>query len=236
MMIWMNAAVRRRLAGSALGGLVVFAAIPVAMAQWLPPWRAVASPGDIAQRLEAHGYQLIAPLQRRLGVFLADVRAGSVGIQRLVIDDRSGEILERFMSSPRGPDPEFAVRFDEFGEPPPGAVQPLPGRGFPDAPNGGPAAKSAYGGPTNVHIPSAISPYGSQAPVSTKPKPQPAPTARKVPSPMIAPPLPPPAPREAQTQSPDSALDPTAKPTAPASSAEASDKPKVSIVPPALFE
>ena len=42
-------------------------------------------------------------------------------------------------------------------------------------PNGGPAAKSAYGGPTNVHIPSAVSPFGSQlAPAPTKPKPKPA--------------------------------------------------------------
>ena len=133
MPIRMNAALRRRLAASALGGLIAFAAIPAAMAQWLPPWGAVAAAGDIAQRLEAQGYQLIAPLQRRAGVYLADVRAGAAGFQRLVIDGRSGEILERFMTLPHGPGPEYAVRFNEFGEPPPGfAVQPprprIPGR------------------------------------------------------------------------------------------------------------
>jgi hypothetical protein len=292
----MKAALRRRLVGSALGGLIAFAAVPAAMAQWLPPWRAVASSGDIAHRLEAQGYVLIAPLQRRPGVYLADVRAGPAGYQRLVIDDRNGEILERFISPPRSFSPEFAARYGEFVQPPPpGVVQP-PGLGFSDGPSGGPAPKSAYRGPTNLHIPSAISSYGSQpAPVSTKPKP-PAATARKIPPtntvpvatpPMVAPPLPPPAPSEAakpeelappapkpqpniesppgesenassasapaapdakpeaakielrpeaQTQPPDSAPDPTAKPAAPASSAEASDKSKVSIVPAALFQ
>ena len=50
---WMDA-LRRWLAGSALGGLIAFANVPTAMAQWLPPWRA-APPGVIEQRLEAQG-------------------------------------------------------------------------------------------------------------------------------------------------------------------------------------
>lgn len=297
MTVRMNAALRRRLAGSALGGLIAFAAVPAATAQWLPPWRAAASPAYIAGRLQAQGYLLIAPLQRRQGVYLADVRAGPGGYQRLVIDDRSGEILEQFISPPRSFSREFAARYGEFVEPPPpGFVQPPPGPGFSDAPNGGPPARSAYGGPTNLHIPTAISPYGSHpGPVSTKPKPQPAATAHKIPpaktepagAPPTVTPLPPPAPREAakpdesappapmpepkiesppgesenasrasppaaseakpepdkierqpeaQTQTLGSAPDPTAKPAAPASSAEASDKSKTSIVPPALFE
>jgi hypothetical protein len=283
MTVRMNAALR--LAGSALGALIAFACVPTAMAQWAPAWRAAASYGDIAGRLEAQGYVLIAPLQRRPGVYLADVRAGPAGYQRLVIDDRSGEILERFMSPPRSFGPQFVVRYREFAEPPlPGAVQLPPDPGFSDAPNGGPAAKSAYSGPTSARIPSAISPFGSRsAPVSTKPKPKPAATARKTPSPavppVIGPPLPPPAAREAakseesaplapkpkiesppgesknasttgapaepvkiepqpdpQTQSSYAAPDPTTKSTTPASSVEASDKSKTSIVPPALFE
>jgi hypothetical protein len=296
MTIRMDKALRRRLAGSALGLLIAFAAVPGAMAQWLPPWRIVMPAGAIAGRLEAQGYILIAPLQRRPGVYLADVRAGATGYQRLVIDDRSGEILERFISPPRGVRPEFVGRYDGFNpSPPPGVVHP-PGYGF-DGPNGGTAPRSAYGGPTDVHIPSAISPYGPQSsPLSTKPK-APAATVRKTPlansapaaaPPTVGPPLPPPAPREAakpeesappapkpepkiesapgetenastgsafpaapeanrepariepQAQAPthpaDSAPEPTAKPIAPASSAEASDKPKTSIVPPALFE
>ena len=40
-------------------------------------------------------------------------------------------------------------------------------------PDGGPAAKSAYGGPTGVRIPAAISPVGSpDALPATKPKPK----------------------------------------------------------------
>ena len=223
MTILTNAALRRRLAGPALGGLIAFAAVPAAMAQWLPPWRTVASTGDIAERLEAQGYVLVGPLQRRPGVYLADVRAGPGGFQRLVIDDRSGDILERFISPPRNLGPEFAARYDEFGEPPPpGVVRLPPGPGVPVAPNGGPAAKSAYGGPTNVRIPSAISPFGPQlAPVPTKPKPKSAATARKIPSakiaptaapPTVAPPLPPPAPREAVTPDGSAPAAPSPKP------------------------
>jgi len=291
MTIGMNTALRRRLAGSVLGGLIAFAAVPAAMAQWLPPWRAMAWSSDIAARLQAEGYVLIAPLQRRPGVYLADVRAGPAGYQRLVIDDRTGQILERFGSPPGNFGPAYAARYNEFAErPPSGVVQSPSGAGFPDGPNGGPAARSAYSGPTNARIPSAISPFDSPlAPLSTKSKPKSAATARKIPPaavpPVVGPPLPPPAPREAakpdesappapkpkvdsppddrenassarapaapeakpeaakiepqpqvQTQPQDSTPDPTAKPAAPASSAEASDKSKVSIVPAAVFE
>jgi hypothetical protein len=261
MTIRMNAAPRRLLAASALAGLIALAAVPGAMAQWLPPWRVFASPGDIAGRLEAQGYVLIAPLHRRPGVYLADVRAGPAGYERLVIDDRNGEILERFRAPPRSFGGGFSARDGGFAEPmPPGAFPAPPGGGFSGEPDGGPAPRSAYGGPTNLHIPNAISPYGPErAPVSTKPKPQSAPTARKTPSPMVAPPLPPPAPREAvkpeesapptpapKIESPPGESEnasaasapaaPEAKPAAPGSSAEARDKSKVSIVPPALFE
>ena len=199
----MNAALRRRLAVSALGGLIALAAAPAAMAQWLPPWRVVASPADIAGMLGAQGYVLVAPLQRRPGVYLADVRAGPGGSQRLVIDDRNGQILERFISLPRRFGPQYAVRFDEFGEPPPPSVGQLPpGPGIRVAPNGGPVAKSTVDGPTNVHIPSVVSPFGSQlAPLSPKPKSKSAPIARRIAPatapPVGTPPLPPPAPREA---------------------------------------
>jgi hypothetical protein len=297
MTIRMNAALRRRLAGLALGVLVAFAAPPAAMAQWLPPWRTVVSAGDIAGRLEAQGYVLIAPLQRRPGVYLADVRAGPGGFQRLVIDDRSGEILERFISPPRSFGAEYAVRYDEAEPPAPGVGQLSSGPGIRSAPNGRPAAASDV--PTNVRIPSAVSPFGSQlAPLSTKPKPKsaiarkiaPATTAPPVLAPpVLAPPLPPPAPREAvkpdgsapaapkpepKSDSPPGEIEnasTTSKPApedkpeapkiepqaeaqtqptatvqspeppsdsfaAPASSPEAGDKSKVSIVPAALFE
>ena len=114
----MDGALRLCLAGSALGGLIAFAFVPAATAQWLGPWQA-ASPGEIERSLEAQGYGLIAPLVRRPGIYLADVSAGRAGYQRLVIDARSGQILERFIAPGRTWGPALAARDEEFGEPRP---------------------------------------------------------------------------------------------------------------------
>jgi hypothetical protein len=209
---------------------------------------------------------LTAPLMRRPGVYLADVSAGPAGYQRLVIDARSGVILERFAAPGRVWGPALASRSEGFGGPaPPGLGGPPPSGEFSGAPAPAPAAKSAYGGPANVHIPAAISPYDSgEAPVGTKPKPKSASIERKSPAtkaPTTNPPLPPPAPREVSkpdgsgppgsmpaekhdADQPKIDLRPTeventpppSAPSAPGSSAEASEKPKVSVVPPALFE
>jgi hypothetical protein len=250
----MNRALRLCLTSSALGGLIAFAFAPAATAQWLPPWRA-ASPGEIERSLEAQGYGLIAPLVRRPGIYLADVSAGPAGYQRLVVDARSGQILERFMTPGRVWGPAFAARDEEFGEPPP------PGVGSPGLsglPAIAPAVKKSYGGPANVHIPAAISPYGAgEAPGGTKPKAKSVSTEREAATtkPPSNPPLPPPAPRAAASPATKSAdtedshqpkidsrptevdnVPPAAAPTGQGSSAEASDKPKVSIVPPGLFE
>jgi hypothetical protein len=268
MTIKMNGALCRCLAGSALGGLIAFAFVPTATAQWLqPPWRA-AWPGEIERSLEAQGYVLRAPVIRRPGVYLADVRAGPAGYQRLVIDARSGVILERFTAAGRAWGPALASRGEEFGGlPPPGLGGP-PASGESSRPlEPAPAAKPAYGGQGNVHIPATISPYdGGAAPAAAKPKPRSVLTERKPPAakpgaPTMNPPLPPPAPREAaKADGPGSVVSspaanhesdqpridsrptevddspPPAAPAASGSSAEASDKPKMSIVPPALFE
>jgi hypothetical protein len=258
----MNRALRLCLTSLALGGLIAFAFVPTATAQWLPPWRA-ASPGEIERSLEAQGYGLIAPLVRRPGIYLADVSAGPAGYQRLVVDARSGQILERFMAlgAPgRVWGPALAARDEEFGEPPPPGVG---SPGFSGRPATAPAAKKSYGGSTNVHIPAAVSPYGAgEAPGGTKPKAKSASTEREpaTTKPPSNPPLPPPAPREAATDGSGSQatksvdpqdshqpkigsrptevdnVPPAAAPTTQGSSAEASDKPKVSIVPPGLFE
>jgi hypothetical protein len=180
MTVRMNGTLRHCLAGSALSGLIVLTAVPAAMAQWLPPWRT--PPGVIEQRLEAQGYMLIAPLQRRPQIYLADVSAGPAGYQRLVIDAWSGDILQRFVVPARRWGPQLAERGGEFAVPPPGFVEPGPSGGFSTTPDGGPAARSAYGGPPNVRIPAAISPVGSpDAPSATKPKPKSAPTGHNVP-------------------------------------------------------
>jgi hypothetical protein len=263
--IRMNGAMRLRLAGSALGGLIALAFVPAATAQWLPPaWR-TASPGAIERSLEAQGYGLIAPLVRRPGVYLADVNAGPAGYQRLVVDARSGQILERFVAPGRRWGPMLDARNEEFGEPQPGAVGPLLNPGF----SGLPAAAaspgtSAYGGPANLQIPAAVTPYGhGEAPLRTKAGAKAASIERKAPATKStsSPPLPPPAPREAARpdgsgspasepgKAPESNLlkidphpievdnaPPAAASTIQASPAEGSGKSKVSIVPPALFE
>ena len=257
MMIKMNGALGRCLGGSALGALIAIAFIPPATAQWMSPWGAP-FPGDIEQSLEAQGYVLTAPLMRRPGVYLADVSAGPAGYQRLIIDARSGQVLERFPASGRGWGPALAARDEEFGEPQPGGVGPPLNHGFP-----GPAipvAPMTNAGPGNVHIPAAVSPYGVGATrAGTKAKPKSASTERK--ATIINPPLPPPAPRETAkvdgsgstapqpAEHPDSGQPRINSPSThagngPSTSAaptqglptEASDKPKVSIVPPGLFQ
>jgi hypothetical protein len=196
----MNGLLRFCLAGWAIAGLIVFANVPTAMAQWLPPWRA-ASPGEIERNLEAQGYELMAPLMRRPGVYLADVSAGPAGYQRLVVDAGSGQILERFMVSGRMWGPALA-RNEGFGEPQLGVGARPMSADFSEPPTvGAPAGKSAHDGSGKVHIQSAISPYGAvEEPAGTKPKSKFGATERKVPAskaPVANPPLPPPAPREA---------------------------------------
>jgi hypothetical protein len=255
MTVGMNGALRRCLAASAFGGLIAFAPVSAATAQWLPPpWRTI-FPGDIERSLEARGYVLTGPLMRQPGVYLADVNAGPGGYQRLVIDARSGVILERFPAPGRVWGSAFAAQGEEFrGPPPPWGAGPPPSPGFPGAPGPAPAAKSAYGGPANVHIPAAISPYDSgAAPAGAKPKPKSASTGRKSPAskseaPIVNPPLPPPAPREpakpggsGSPSFPPGSTDvendpPAAAPAAPGPSADASDQAKVSVVPAAPFE
>jgi hypothetical protein len=170
MAIWMNGSLRLCLVGVAVAGLVDFAPIPAAGAQWLPPWGG-ASPGEIERSLEAQGYGLIAPLVRRPGIYLADVSAGPAGYQRLVVDARSGQILQRFVARGRIWGPALAARDEEFGEPVPLGVGSAGSSGFSGLPVMNPPAKKSYGGPANVHIPAATSPFGAGgAPAGRKPK------------------------------------------------------------------
>jgi hypothetical protein len=260
----MNGSLRFCLAGAAIGGLVAFAPVPAARAQGLPPWGG-ASPSEIERSLEAQGYGLIAPLVRRPGIYLADVSAGPAGYQRLVVDARSGQILERFVAPGRMWEPTLAARNEEFGEPQPLGVGPPRSSGFSRRPApAAPSGKSAYGGPANLDIPAAVSPYDhGEAPAGTKARAKATSTERKAPATkaVSSPPLPPPAPREAArsdgsgspASEPAKAKEsnqpktdprpaevenapPATAPTTQASPAEGSDKSKVSIVPPAAFE
>ena len=212
MTIKLNGALRRCLAGSALGALIAFAFVPAATAQWLPPWRARAS-GEIERSLEAQGYVLTAPLMRRPGVYLADVSAGPAGYQRLIIDARSGQILERFalraeIGAPRSPSATKSLA----------SLRPAAsGRRWPAAFSGRPTRPGGKIGlrrSSERAYSAAVSPYGAaEAPAGTKPKPKSASTERKAPAtgpPTINPPLPPPAPRE--TAKADGSGSPAPKP------------------------
>ncbi len=241
MTIKSNGALGRCLGGSALGALFTLAFVPPATAQWAPPWGAV-FPGEIERGLEAQGYVLTAPLVRRPGVYLADVSAGPAGHQQLIIDAKSGQVLERFPATRRAWGPELAARDEAFGEPQDG-VGPALGSRFSGAPR-----------TANVHIPAAIGPYGvGETRPGTKAKPKGVSVEHKA---AVNPPLPPPAPRETAKADPTTpqsteihdsgpphiensaaGAEPTVStPATQGSSMEASDRPKVSIVPPALFQ
>jgi hypothetical protein len=248
-MIKLNRALGRCFDGAALGAVMAIAFIPPATAQWASPWGAQ-FPGDVQRSLEAQGYELMAPLMRRPGVYLADVSMGPAVHQRLIIDARSGQVLERFPAPGRNWGPALAARDDRFDDPQFNGLRPPIYHGFsgPDAP----VAPMA-----NARIPSAVSPYGvagTRTGMTAKPK-SAAPQRNAA---AINPPLPPPAPRETAKAdgSGTAASHPTGTPDsgpprinsasteggdAPVSAnprllPEADDKPKVSIIPPGLFQ
>ena len=134
---------RQLLARAAFAAVTASALVPSADAQWLP--FGAAPPGEIVQRLQAEGYALIHPLERRDTVYLADVAGGPAGHERLVIDAWSGEIIQRFVVRRGGSVSEGG----EFSEPPP--LGPPPPRDFREGnygPSGGyeaqPKASGAY--------------------------------------------------------------------------------------------
>ena len=169
----------------------------------------------------------MATLQAPTLCVLPDVGAGPADYQRLVIDARSGEILQRFVA-PRRWGPQLAERGGLLaGPPPPGFAEPGPSGGFSTMPDGGPAARSAYGGPTGVRIPAAISPVGSpDALPATKPKPKsPKPQGDGAAAPAAAVPLPPPKPIENQDlDKPKTDSSPTEVESAPPAAPEAANE------------
>jgi hypothetical protein len=250
MTIRSNGAARRCLAASAVGAFIANAIVTGASAQWVAPWRA-AFPGEIAQALEAQGYVLASPLMRRPGIYLADVSAGPAGYQRLVIDAHTGQILERFSVPSDAWAPRLATRDEGFSSSPAAASPPLSGELSSPSTHSSSRSSGVRGAD---HIPAAISPYGSrQAPLGAKPKTKSALTDRKPSTTRpIDPPLPPAAPREAakavESGPPErgGASAPTADGGGGASTASREgsepaveahdDRPRVSIVPPPLFQ
>src|SRR3984957_14747153 len=146
MTIKLNRALGRCLEGPVLGALIAIAFVSTATPQWMPPWGPV-FPGEIERNLEAQGYDLTAPLMRRPGVYLADVSAGPAGHQRLIIDARSGQVLERFPAPGPTWGPALAARDAGFGDP-----QDSVGHALGPAFSG---ARTGSGPTANVHIPVA---------------------------------------------------------------------------------
>lgn len=85
----------RRMGWAALA--VALLAVPAtANAQGLFFMFGTPSPDDIARRLQASGYVVTGPLVLRGDVYLADVVVRGEGPERLIIEPRSGRILQRF--------------------------------------------------------------------------------------------------------------------------------------------
>jgi hypothetical protein len=243
-----NWKLRRPSASASLAALLCLAAVSGASAQWLPPIGA-ASPGEIAQRLQAQGFALIGPLHRNGTIYIADVHAGQEGQERLVIDAWSGEILQRFVSRPRywrhGGE-GYVIERGEFDSPPPLAPPPArdfftgPGGGY-AAPGGGYAAPGggnfAYGGPPDARIPETVGPVN---PPDQRKRVRPKPAARRNPpesKPAItaAPPAQPGAPQDnrangtAKDNSGGAPPPTAAAPSAPAPNPEASQPPSAPV-------
>jgi hypothetical protein len=117
---------RYSVSAASLAALTVMAVVPQAKAQWSP--FGASQPGEIVQRLQAEGYLLLGPLVRKETVYLADVRAGPRGRERLVIDAWSGEILQRFVARRGRNGLGFVLEGGDFNEPPP--LGPPPARAF----------------------------------------------------------------------------------------------------------
>ena len=158
MTIKLNGALGRCLAGAALGGAHRLRFRSAARPNGCRLWRA-ASRRD---RTGSRGARLCltAPLMRRPGVYLADVSAGPAGYQRLIIDARSGQVLERFPVRAECGDPRSPPATKSLASPKPG----LDGRAsagfFRPARSSRCRRNQLTVVQRAVHIPAAISPYG----------------------------------------------------------------------------
>ena len=85
------------------GGLIAFSA-PAAHAQFFNFFfhNEGLDAGDVQSMLEDRGLQLVAPLRRNGGVYIADVEGPRGGHFRLIVDAESGRVMQRFrLSAPR---------------------------------------------------------------------------------------------------------------------------------------
>lgn len=91
------------------------------------------SPNHVQRDLADAGFEMRRPMIRRGNVYVCDVKSESGENFRLVVDARTGEILERFPAqrvrrAQRDDNGAFAVRDGWDGPPrPPGGIEPRPG-------------------------------------------------------------------------------------------------------------
>jgi hypothetical protein len=179
---------------AAFAAVTAFPLAPSADAQWFP--FGGAPPAEIVQRLQAEGYTLIRPLERRGTVYLADVAGGAGGHERLVLDAWSGEILQRFVARPGG----FVPEGGEFSEPPP--LGPPPAGDFRE----GPSPSRDFREGNYDYGPPEGPPAGVEAPPRARARPRPSATAHRGGEPkQTTPAAQPVEPRNARTGSPGAA-------------------------------
>jgi hypothetical protein len=117
------------------GGLIAFSA-PAAHAQLFNFFfhSDGLDPGDVQSMLEDRGLQLVAPLHRNGGVYVADVEGPRGARFRLIVDAESGRVMQRFrLNAPRyygeyaGPRPPAEVNESESNASGQGPLSSTPG-------------------------------------------------------------------------------------------------------------
>lgn len=176
-----------------------------------PGARSQAPRRSVAAALAAQGYQLLGPLERNGPVFRAPVEDVRGRAFRVIVDARSGQVLERFplRSGPPRPPADIGRR-DKFA---PGAVpriddfdEGLARAPLPDDPRLAPGAPKAADKPASRPVKSASVPKKPAAPKpeQSKPAQQPVEKVQEAPAAEASAPAPSAAPaRNANLRRPD---------------------------------
>lgn len=153
-------AARAQIATLALAASLLSLGTTSVRAQWLFNWDQGLSPMQVERMVSASGYRLTGPVARNGSVYLANVLGRENDSERLVIDARSGRLLERFRAARR---PQYAMAGASAGDwssPPPPRASFFDGWSDRDDDSLAPRPPAnVYGdsGPGMVHVPLAPS-------------------------------------------------------------------------------